>query len=153
MNALVHLPRRRLLQALILPPAAALVGCAATPGGSADEAALLERANAYWAAIKANDLVKAWGYEAVSKTGPETIDGYLKRSRILFTQLQVQGVTEISGDAAKVHVLQRFDIPMMRVKNMKAEIQDLWHRIDGVWFHAPVANALFQKPPSSDKAS
>ncbi|ODS91072.1 MAG: hypothetical protein ABS45_14450 [Comamonas sp. SCN 65-56] len=146
--------RRRFLAGLVLPVAAwALAGCATQPGSGADQAALLERATAYWAAVKANDRVKAWSYEAASKTGTSTLEGYLKRGGMVFDAVQVRGVQEISGDTAKVAVHQRYSIPMMRIKNMDTDIQDPWQRIDGVWFHAPVVNPLFQKQADPSKSS
>lgn len=146
--------RRRLLGRLVLPVAAALLaGCATQPGSDADQAALVQRATSYWAAVKANDLVKAWSYELASKTGTSTLDGYLKRGGIVFDEIQVRGAREITGDTAKVDVHQRYGIPMMRLKNMESNIQDPWQRVDGVWFHAPVSNPLFQKQADPSKSS
>ncbi len=138
--------RRHLLGRLMLPVAVALLaGCATQPGSDADQAALVQRATSYWEAVKANDLAKAWSYELASKTGTATLDAYLKRGGIVFDEARVHGVPKITGDEATVPVRQRFSIPMMRLHDMKTEIHDPWRRVDGVWFHAPQPNPLFQR--------
>lgn len=49
--------------------ALSLMGCASVPGhGAKTQEALLQRATAYWQAMKDNDRVTAWGYEELSKS-------------------------------------------------------------------------------------
>ena len=137
--------RRRLLQALALPVAAALVlgGCASTPSPEADREALLQRARAYWELVRQNDRVNAWKYEAVSKDQSMTLEGYLKRGGIIYESVEILGVRSLQGDEARVDMRQRYSVPVARLKNMVAEGTDHWRRIDGTWHHVLPKSSSF----------
>lgn len=114
-----------------------LGACAATGGGAgASEAALLERATAYWAATRANRQVDAWAYEQISLDPRWTIEAYLKRGGIVFNSVRVLKVRSIEGDRAVVDVEQNWNVPQLRLKNQQAVLQDRWVLIDGKWYHA-----------------
>lgn len=138
-------PRRRLL-ALALPVAAALAlgGCASTPSPEADREALLQRARAYWELSRKNDALNAWKYEAASKDQSMTLEGYVKRGGIVYDSVEVLGVRSVQGDDARVDVRMRYGVPLLRIKNMQAEAQDQWRRIDGVWYHVLPRSSVFQ---------
>lgn len=139
--------RRQALACLLAPALATLVsGCATSPANTApgdDRAVLLERARAYWAAIKANDLVTTWPYEDVSLDPRWTLQAYLKRGGIQYDEVQVKGVRSLEGDTAVVDVEIRFSLPQMRLRNQVSVIPDRWRRIDGRWYHALGRNSLF----------
>lgn len=134
--------RRRWILRMSAPLAAALVvGCASGAGGAApasasSEEALLERARAFWGAQQANDSVKAWTFEELSKDPAWTLEAYLKRGGIVYDIAEVRGVKEIDGDRAKVTVSTRYSVPMLRLKGQETVLQDEWRLIDGIWFHA-----------------
>lgn len=139
------LHRRRLLQALVLPAAAALTlgGCASTPSPEADREALLQRARAYWDLVRQNDRVNAWKYEAASKDQSMTLEGYLKRGGIVYDSVEVLGVHSLQGDQAQVDLRQRYSVPIARLKNLVAEGTDQWRRIDGIWHHVLPRSSSF----------
>jgi len=135
--------RRQAMAYLGVPALASLfAGCAATPMPGNDESALLERARAYWAAIKANDLVTTWPYEDVSLDPRWTLQAYLKRGGIQYDAVTVKGVRSIDGDAAVLDVEIRFSLPQMRLRNQVSVIGDRWRRIDGRWYHVLGRNSL-----------
>lgn len=130
------LHRRRLLQALLLPAAAALAGCATTASPEADRAALLQRARAFWQVVQANDGPAAWTYEELSKKPGWTLQAYLKREGITYNDAQVQDVVSLEGDKAVVAVKINYSIPLLRMNDQNVLLQDEWVRIDGQWYHA-----------------
>lgn len=130
------LHRRRLLQALLLPAAAALAGCATTASPEADRAALLQRARAFWQVVQANDGPAAWTYEELSKKPGWTLQAYLKREGITYNDAQVQDVVSLDGDKAVVAVKINYSIPLLRMNDQNVLLQDEWVRIDGQWYHA-----------------
>lgn len=139
--------RRQALACLLAPALATLVsGCATSPANTPpgdDRAALLERARAYWAATKANDLVTTWPYEDVSLDPRWTLQAYLKRGGIQYDAVEVKGVRSLEGDTAVVDVEIRFSLPQMRLRNQVSVIADRWRRIDGRWYHVFGRNSLF----------
>lgn len=139
--------RRQALAGLLVPTLATLVsGCAASSANTApgdDRAVLLERARAYWAATKANDLVTAWPYEDVSLDPRWTLQAYLKRGGIQYDAVEVKGVRSLDGDTALVDVDIRFSLPQMRLRNQVALVSDRWRRIDGRWYHILGRNSIF----------
>lgn len=143
--------RRHLVVALVAPAALlALGGCAATGGtvasGNDDQAALLNRAQAYWALIRSNDRVGAWAYEELSKDSNATLEAYLKRGGITYEGVEIRGVRNIEGDRAVVNVWMRYSLPLLRVKKQEVTVEDEWRRIDGVWHHVQRRSVMFPTP-------
>ena len=138
------LHRRRLLQALLLPvTAAALAGCATTASPEAEREALLQRAREYWDLSRKNDTLNAWKYEAASKDQSMTLEGYVKRGGITYDSVEVLGVRSLQGDEARVDLRMRYGVPLLRLKNMEADAQDQWRRIDGQWYHVLPRSSVF----------
>ena len=143
--------RRQMVVTLATPAVLAVVaGCAATGGaavsGEGDQAALLKRAQAYWALIRSNDRVGAWAYEELSKDPNATLEAYLKRGGIAFDGIEVRGVRSIEGDRAIVNVWMRYSLPLLRVKKQESITEDEWRRINGVWFHVQRRSVMFPTP-------
>lgn len=141
---------RRQWVANIAVPAALLVlgGCATT--GSAvspesDSAALLKRAQAYWALQRSNDNVAAWAYEEASKDPKATLADYLRRGGVAYDAVEVRGVRSIEGDRAFVNVWMRFSVPLLRIKGQEGPVEDEWRRIEGVWHHVQRRSVMFNK--------
>lgn len=138
---------RRNVGAILLAPLAmgVLGGCAAVGKISpeADKEALKKRAQEYWALVKANDRIKAWNYEELSKDPNGSLEGYLKRSGITFDAIEVRDVQSLEGDRANVEVFMRYSLPLLRVKNMETVTQDEWRRIDGAWYHVLRRSVMF----------
>lgn len=138
---------RRSVGAILLAPIAmgVLGGCAAVGKASpdADKEALKKRAQEYWALVKANDRIKAWNYEELSKDPNGSLEGYLKRTGITFDVVEVRDVRSLEGDRATVEVFMRYSLPLLRVKNMETVSQDEWRRIDGAWYHVLRRSVMF----------
>ena len=138
MTSLLH--RRRLLRHAVAVAsllALGLTGCATvSPQSGKTPEALLQRATAYWSAMKDNDRVTAWGYEELSKNPDWTLQAYLKRGGLVYEEVQVLGGVAIEGDRAKVRVKMAYSVPAVRVKGMQTERQDEWVWIAGQWYHA-----------------
>ncbi len=149
----MSLSRRRWVLRCCAPVVLALAtGCATGIGGATgvahsgaggDKAALLQRAQAYWAIQQKNDSVAAWSFEEVSKDPAWTLEAYLKRGGIVYDSVEVRDVKSIEGDEAVVDVQMRFSVPLLRIKGQEALAQDHWRLIDGVWFHVIKKSAMF----------
>lgn len=144
--------RRYLLTAVLAPAAlVVLAGCAAAGGkvsAHGDKEALRKRAQEYWALIRANDRVKAWSYEALSKDPNGSLEGYLKRGGITFDEVEVREVRSFENDRAVVDVFIRYALPLLRVKKIETITQDDWRLIDGVWHHVLRPSAMFPEAHS-----
>ncbi|MCK9516183.1 MAG: hypothetical protein WCZ18_07380 [Ottowia sp.] len=131
--------RRRWLLASVSTAAALLAGACASGGSvigaGSGEDALLERARAYWDAIKDNDRLAAWPLDELSLDPRWTLQDYVKRGGIIYHEAEVLGVHEIDGDQAQVDVRIRFDVPQARMRNQKGVIHDHWRLVDGLWYH------------------
>ena len=137
-TSLLH--RRRLLCRSVTVAsllALGLMGCASGPSQSGKtQEVLLQRATAYWKAMKDNDRVTAWGYEELSKKTEWTLQAYIKRGGIVYDEVQVLSAGATEGDRAKVNVKMIYSVPAVRLNNIKIERQDEWVWIDGQWYHA-----------------
>ncbi|MDR2128136.1 MAG: hypothetical protein LBP52_03595 [Burkholderiaceae bacterium] len=154
--------KRGLCLAALLAAAAgtALLGGCATSGAAAavpesvraapadQKAALLERALAYWAAIREGDRATAWRYEEASQDPRWTLDAYLKRGGIVYNSVEVRDIRNITADTAVVEVFATYNIPMLRLQNQEAVMQDQWRLLagggGGQWFHAWQDSVAFQ---------
>lgn len=139
--------RRYLLTAVLVPAAlVVLAGCAAVGekvSAEDDKIALRKRAQEYWTLVRANDRVKAWSYEELSKDPNGSLEGYLKRGGIAFDEVQVRDVRSLENDRAVVDVFMRYSLPLLRVKKMEVVAPDDWRRIDGVWHHVLRTSSMF----------
>jgi len=115
-----------------------ITGCATTGMGERGktEAALLQRANAYWTAVKDNDRATAWNYEEVSIKPDWTLQAYLRRGGIVYEAAQVQSDATIEGNQATVNVKLEYSVPQVRAKNIHTELPDKWVWLNGQWYHA-----------------
>jgi len=149
----MSLSRRRWLLRCGAPVVLVLAaGCATGAGGAAtaaepkkdnSQAALMQRAQAYWDAIQKNDRVAAWKFEEVSTDPAWTLEAYLKRGGIVYDKVEVRDVKSVEGDRAVVDVWMRYTVPMLRLKGQETVAPDEWRLIDGVWHHVLKRSAMF----------
>jgi len=147
------LSRRRWLLRCGAPVALVLAAGCATGAGSASvalnakkdssQAALVQRAQAYWDAIQKNDRVAAWSFEEVSTDPAWTLEAYLKRGGIVYGKVEVRDVKSVEGDHAIVDVWMRYTVPMLRLKGQETVAPDEWCLIGGVWHHVLKRSAMF----------
>lgn len=123
---------------------ALMSGCASVGSAADDHTVLLQRSQAYWGALRTNDGVSAWSYEDVSKDPGWTLQNYLQRGGVTYDAVEVRGIKKVEGDRAFVDVTVRYSVPLLRMKGQKAELQDEWHRIDGLWYHVLNKGAQFK---------
>lgn len=137
--------RRRLLQSVGVSLLTIVIGRSSWAGEptSTEAAQLLERARAYWAAQLANDLLAAWPYEEISLDPNWTVQGYLKRNRVILKAAEVLEVERVEGDEATVKVRLRYDLPQVFLKDYEQVISDPWVKRNGAWYHKEVRSALF----------
>ncbi len=129
---------------VLLVPLAAVAGCTSM-ALKKDEDVLLERARAYWTHILSNDLTEAWRYEEISRDPRWTLQAYLKRAQLAYDEVQVRGAVLTSGNEARVEVMMRYSLPIMRIRKQEAVLQDVWKKLDGQWYHAE-SKSIFFKP-------
>jgi hypothetical protein len=101
------------------------------------EAALMERANTYWEAIRSNDLVTAYQLETETAMGtlaPHEVE--LRRDwgvRVVGYRLD-PGV--IDGDKAEIPIVLEVTLPDSETKTKKKSgKKDFWTYIKGQWYH------------------
>jgi hypothetical protein len=104
-------------------------------GGKAE--LLGERVKGFWEARVAGDDIKAYNYEAYSKTGKMTLQQYIgaRNPALKYTAYEVKGVVE-KGDEATVSVGVQYNlvIPARADLNLSTTIDERWARIDGQWY-------------------
>ncbi len=138
--------RRQMMMHLLAPAALiSMVGCAT--GSSApserERHELTQRAQDYWAHMKANDRLSAWKYEAASKDKSITLEGYLKRGGVVYDSVDVRGILHVEADDSELDVRMRYSVPSLRIKGVEVEVRDRWRKIDGEWFHVHPRNPMF----------
>lgn len=139
--------RRKTLLALgVVLPMCILPGCATLGAPANDSAVLMERATAYWTALKANDNITAWSYEDVSKDPAWTLQAYLQRGGLVYEKADPKQVISVDGDKAVVDVAIQYSVPMARLKSQQSQAKDSWKKIDGQWYHELSRGAMFDKP-------
>lgn len=124
-----------------------LSGCASTQlGRGASEAALLERATAFWSARVAGDYVTAYNYAIASTLPDASLQRYLGgQGGMKFERAEVLGIERIEADGAVVKVQLAYRVPMLTMrKPIEAALQDSWRLIDGQWYHAPRPSGVLQ---------
>ena len=71
------------------------------------------------------------------------IDAYVKRGGITFDAIEVQGIQSMDNGKAVVSVRQRYSLPLLRLPNQQATLQDQWRLIDGQWYHYQPLSVAF----------
>ena len=104
-------------------------------GGRAES--LAERAREFWQARVAGDDLKAYNYEAYSKTGKMTLQQYIRARNpaLKYTAYEVKGIVE-KGDEATVSVEIQYHLVIAArgELDLPATLDERWVRIDGQWF-------------------
>ncbi len=136
---MLRICRRRPCGALLSLLVVGLLGACASPQQrqAADMDALRARAEAFWAARMAGDVVKAYEYEKAKATGAVSLSAYAKKGGLVYKKAVVRGVTPKSDTVAHVTVYLEYLLPGMGQHLIKGDIQDRWEKLDGQWVHAP----------------
>jgi hypothetical protein len=114
---------------------AVLSSCAGLKIKSPEEK-LLPRAEAFWAAKVAGDLVTCYNFEEISKTGKQSISSYVRRhGGLVYKSAEVTGI-DANGEEATVKVKLSYIIPALGSHSVfNTETVDKWKLIDGEWYH------------------
>jgi hypothetical protein len=114
---------------------AVLSSCARLQTRSPEER-LLSRAETFWAARVAGDLITCYKFEEVSKTGKQPASAYVRSHGSLVYKSAEIAETDVNGEEGIVKVKLSYIIPALgssNAFNMKAV--DSWKLIDGEWYH------------------
>lgn len=100
------------------------------------EEKLLPRAEAFWAARVAGDLVTCYNFEEVSKTGKQPVSAYVRdHGGLVYKSAEVTGI-DVNGEEASVKVKLNYIVPALGSRNtFNMEAVDRWKLIDGEWYH------------------
>jgi len=133
---------------LLLCALAVTLGGCASVSPQAREAALRERAVAYWEARRINDLVTAYQYEAASTRPGATLQAYLasKAGAVRIERAEVGRATITSDDQGEVSVKLVYRLPIVGGgKPIEADSTTTWQLIDGQWYHAPRPSVMWSR--------
>ncbi|MFA7606877.1 MAG: hypothetical protein WCY08_09880 [Rhodocyclaceae bacterium] len=114
-------------------------GCSSLPRAEGGEDALMKRAEAYWAARVANDLVTAYEFEAVSTRPEGSLQRYISgRGGVAIERGEVLSAKVLDDGRGEVTVMLGYRLPMpgMR-KPVEGAAKSYWQLIDGRWYHEP----------------
>jgi hypothetical protein len=114
---------------------AVLSSCAGLQIKSPEER-LLPRAEEFWAARVAGDLITCYKFEEVSKMGKQPVSVYVrKHGGLVYKSAEITG-TDIDGEEATVKVKLSYIIPALGSSNaFNMETVDRWILIDNEWYH------------------
>ena len=130
--------RMRFGRIAVLLAALLLVACASPEQRrAADLEALRARAQAFWAARMAGDVIKAYEYEKVKATGAASLSAYARKGGLVYKKAEVRRVEPKSDTVAIVKVYIEYLLPGMGQHLIKGEIDDRWEKLQGQWYHAP----------------
>ena len=122
-------------------------GACSQRGGEVES--LGERVKGFWQARIAGDDLKAYNYEAYSKTGKMTLQQYIRARNpaLKYTAYEVKGIVE-KGDEATVTVdLQYHLVIAARGElDLPATLDERWVRLDGQW-HRQLEKPEASQPP------
>ena len=114
---------------------AVLSSCAGLQIKSPEEK-LLPRAEEFWAARVAGDLITCYKFEEVSKIGKQPVSAYVRsHGGLVYKSAEITD-TNINGNEAIVKVKISYIIPAFGSRNaFNMEVVDNWKFIDGEWYH------------------
>lgn len=96
----------------------------------------MSRAETFWSARVAGDLITCYKFEEVSKTGKQPVSTYVRGHGALVYKSAEITETDINGEEAIVKVKISYIIPALGSRNaFNTEIVDSWKLIDGEWYH------------------
>lgn len=103
-----------------------------------DEKALLARANSYWSAVQANDLITAYQLESSRLSGvlaPHEV-GITREWGMRIVRFELGAVT-FYADHAEVELTTETTLPDTQTGKTRkiGPNKDLWTYIDGDWYH------------------
>ena len=114
---------------------AVLSSCAGLQIKSPEER-LLSRAETFWAARVAGDLITCYKLEEVSKMGKQPASIYVrKHGGLVYKSAEVTGA-DVNGEEATVKVKLSYIMSALGSSNaFNMEAVDSWKLIDGEWYH------------------
>jgi hypothetical protein len=111
-----------------------LSSCAGLKTKSPEEK-LLTRAEAFWTARVAGDLITCYKFEDVSKTGEQPASAYVRHGGLIYKSAEVKEVN-IEGEEAKVTVKLSYIVPGLGSREpFSMDAVDKWRLIEGEWYH------------------
>lgn len=104
-----------------------------------DAAGLRQRAEAYWKAKVAGDLVLVWEFEEAKARGQLTLAQYAKSGGMMFTKAVVTNTTVETNNKGSVTTDTEYFVPGLKSKKpLQQTFSEPWVWINNEWYHVQI---------------
>ena len=113
-----------------------LAGCAGLKLSEGSAETLHQRAQEFWDARVAGDLVTCYKYELNAKLKKMSLTDYIKsKGNLIYKTAKVLSVSLKDDSVAEVKVSLEYALPAFGTSRiMKSIITEKWSKVDGVWY-------------------